>query len=103
MKASLQLDQHRIDPKAQVRILGIELDTKLRWGPHVRKVQTKITQQAIALRRITTSTWGATFKRAKLVYTLVVQPAMTYGAPIWFSLVGTESTKANLIRKLEQT
>jgi hypothetical protein len=28
---------------------------------------------------------------------------MTYRAPIWFSPVGTESTKANLIRKLEQT
>ena len=103
MKASLQLDQHRIDPKTQIRVLGIELDTKLRWGPHVRKVQTKITQQAMALHRITTSTWGATFKRAKLVYTLVIQSAMTYRAPIWFSPVGTESTKANLIHKLEQT
>jgi len=38
MKASLQLDQHRIDPKTQIRVLGIELDTKLRWGPHVQKV-----------------------------------------------------------------
>src|SRR6266487_2249983 len=43
------------------------------------------------------------FKRAKLVYTTVVQSAMTYGIPIWFSLVGTETTKANLIAKLEQT
>src|SRR6266487_7088960 len=43
------------------------------------------------------------FKRAKLVYTIVVRSAMTYGAPIWFSLVGTEATKANLIAKLEQT
>ena len=43
------------------------------------------------------------FKRAKLVYTTVVRSAITYGAPIWFSLVGTEATKANLIAKLEQT
>ena len=57
----------------------------------------------MALHRITTSTWGATFKRAKLVYTSVVQSAMTYRAPIWFSPVRTESTKANLIHKLEQT
>ena len=57
----------------------------------------------MALHRITTSTWGATFKRAKLVYTSVVRSAITYRAPIWYSLAGTESTKANLIRKLEQT
>src|SRR6266487_265103 len=43
------------------------------------------------------------FKRAKLVYTTVVQSAMTYGTPIWFSLVRTETSKANLIAKLKQT
>ena len=36
----------------------------------------------MTLHRIATSTWGATFKKAKLVYTSVVRPAMTYGAPI---------------------
>src|SRR6266487_5502159 len=43
------------------------------------------------------------FKKAKLVYTTVVQSAITYSTPIWFSLVRTEATKANLIAKLEQT
>src|SRR6266487_4886327 len=43
------------------------------------------------------------FKRAKLVYTSVVRSAMTYGAPIWFSPVETETTRANLIAKLKQT
>src|SRR6266487_4354499 len=43
------------------------------------------------------------FKRAKLVYTTVVQSAITYSTPIWFSLVRTETSKANLIAKLEQT
>src|SRR6266536_3108620 len=88
MAASLRLEQCNVDPKTQIRVLGIELDTKLRWGPHVRKVQQKIIKQSMALHRITASTWGATFKRAKLVYTTVVRSAMTYGAPIWFSPVG---------------
>jgi len=82
MAACLQLDQHKIDPETQIKVLGVELDTKLRWGPHIGKVQEKITRQAMALHRITTSTWGATFKRAKLVYTAVVRPAITYAAPI---------------------
>src|SRR5437016_10898224 len=103
MAASLRLEQCNVDPKTQIRVLGIELDTKLRWGPHVRKVQQKIIKQSMALHCIIASTWGAMFKRAKLVYTTVVRSAMTYGAPIWFSLVGIEATKANLIAKLEQT
>jgi len=56
----------------------------------------------MALHRITTSTWGATFKRAKLVYIAVVRPAITYAAPIWFSPAGAEATKNNLIDKLDK-
>ena len=56
----------------------------------------------MALHRITTSIWGATFKRAKLVYTAVVRPAITYAAPIWFSPAGAEATKNNLIDKLNK-
>ena len=56
MAASLQLEQCRVDPKTQIKVLGIELDTKLRWGPHVRKAQQKIIKQSIALHRITAST-----------------------------------------------
>src|SRR6266516_7244323 len=43
------------------------------------------------------------FKRAKLVYTIVIQTTIIYSIPIWFSLVRTETTKANLRAKLEQT
>ena len=30
MAACLQLDQHKIDPETQIKVLGVELDTKLR-------------------------------------------------------------------------
>src|SRR5437016_14563525 len=42
------------------------------------------------------------FKRAKLVYIAVVQLAITYATPIWFSLAGAEATKNNLIDKLDK-
>ncbi len=42
------------------------------------------------------------FKRAKLVYIAVVQPAITYTTPIWFSLARAEATKNNLIDKLDK-
>lgn len=35
------------------------------------------------LTKIATSTWGATLNKARQVYTAVVRPAMTYGAPVW--------------------
>jgi hypothetical protein len=42
-----------------------------------------MTRQTLALTRTTASTWGATFKKAKQVYTAVVQPAMTFGYAVW--------------------
>ena len=57
--------------------------------------------QTNALTWIATSTWGATFRKSRLVYTAVVQPALAYGTPIWFSPEGKEATKPSLIRPLE--
>ena len=37
----------------------------------------------MALTKISTSTWGATLKRARRVYTAVIRPAMTYGSTVW--------------------
>lgn len=38
--------------------------------------------QSLALTKIAASTWEATLNKARQVYTAVVRPAMTYGAPI---------------------
>ena len=36
-----------------------------------------------ALLRITASTWGATFTRARQIYSAVVRPALAYGSAVW--------------------
>ena len=101
LKATISFGEVEVLPKAHVRVLGIEIDSKLRWSPHVRRVQSKLEQQTNALTRIATSTWGATLGKARLVYTAVVRPALSYGVPIWFSPEGKEATKPSLLRPLE--
>ena len=63
-------------------------------------MQDKLVRQSMALHRIATSTWGAMFNKARTVYTSIIRLAMTYGAPIWFSLIGKEATKPSLTRQL---
>ena len=72
-----------IEPKTDIRVLGLQIDTKLKWGPHVRKTQKKMVEQSMALTKISTSTWGATFTKARQVYSAVVRPVMTYGSTVW--------------------
>lgn len=42
--------------KTNIKVLGVQIDTKLKWGPHVKKVQEKMVTQTRALTKVTTST-----------------------------------------------
>ena len=68
LAATITLEGTTVSPAPHVRVLGVEIDSKLKWGPHVRKVQSKLEWQTSAITRIAASTWGATFQKARLVY-----------------------------------
>jgi hypothetical protein len=53
----------------------IQIGTKLKRGPRLVKVIQKHTSQSFAIDCIPTSTWGASFRMANLVYTSVIRPA----------------------------
>jgi exonuclease III len=93
----------RIETKPHVRILGVQVDTKLRWGPHLAKIREKEASLLYAMGRITSSTWGASFEKAKLVYSTVVKPALLYGAGIWYGPQGTTLARKTVDRQLETT
>lgn len=59
MAATVAVGGETKAPKADIRILGIQIDTKLRWGPHNKKIQEKMVTQTRAFTKITASTWGA--------------------------------------------
>lgn len=58
-------------------------------------------KQTCALTKITASTWGATFARARQVYSAVVRPAMGYGSIVWHSPTGTKDARKNTVAKME--
>lgn len=58
MAAKVDLGAHQIVQKAQLKVLGLWTDGELRWGPHIKKVQTKMTTQRMALTKVADSTWG---------------------------------------------
>ena len=83
MEAKVDLEAHQVAPKAVLKVLSLWIDGKLRWGPHIKKIQAKMAAQTMALTKVTTFTWGATLNKARQMYTAVVRPAMTYGAVVW--------------------
>lgn len=71
-----------IKSKSDVRVLGVQLDTKLRWAAHLRQIEAGHATRMLALSRLEASTWGATFTKARQVYSAVVRSEMTFEASV---------------------
>jgi hypothetical protein len=100
MEAPVHIGQRTIEPKAAIRILGAQIDSKLSWRPHIQKVQEKMVKQTKALTKLTTSTWGASFARARHIYITIVRPAITYASPVWFSPHESKHHNRSIVKKL---
>ena len=67
------------------------------------KVREKAASQLLATSRITASTWGAGFAKAKLIYSTVVKPAILYGAGVWYSPQGSTKNTKQTDQRLDTT
>ena len=102
LKATPILNGLRIDTKDHIRILGIQVDSKLKWRPHLAQVKEKAASLLLATGRITASTWGIGFNKAKLLYDTVITPAILYGSSIWYSPQGTSQATKTVDRQLDK-
>jgi hypothetical protein len=67
-------------PTQEVRVLRVQLDTKLKWTAQMKKIREKRHGLEAGLSRIAVSTWGASFKSSRQVYNASVRPSILYGA-----------------------
>ncbi len=72
---------NHLSPSAHV--LGVILDKKLSWQPHLQHIKSKLATQTNVLTRLTASTWGASLRVLRLLYTAVIRLAITTGCPAW--------------------
>ena len=78
MSATIKIDAHNINWKSNVKILKIQINTKLKWKTHIKKIKSKITKQTLTLTKISTFIWKATLVRAKIVYSAIIRSAIIY-------------------------
>jgi hypothetical protein len=93
LAATIKLGNVTKEPTSSVRVLGVWFDPKLKWTSYIGRVKEKMASQIGALTRITTSVWGASFLRSRVVYSAVVRPTIAYAAPIWHEPTSTSRAK----------
>jgi hypothetical protein len=101
MAATVRIQDVVKSPAEEVRVLGVWFDSKLKWTAHTKKIKEKMATQVGALARISTSTWGATLTRSRMVYSSVVRPAMTHGAAIWHTPSAKPKGVAEKLSKIQ--
>lgn len=80
VETSLVLDNSTLELVNDTKFLGITIDSKLQWGPHIDKLAGKLSSAAYAVRNIRQSTDVAT---SRLVYFSYFHSVMSYGILLW--------------------
>jgi hypothetical protein len=55
-----------------------------------------------SLQRLCKFTWGASFQKAKHLYTAVIRPVLTFGSKVWTTPEGIQGHRKGLTKPLEQ-
>jgi hypothetical protein len=96
----LHLRNVTLHPSTSACILGLIIDSKLSWRPHVAAIKAKMRTQTYVLTKLTASTWGAPLSTAHLLYTSIVCPILTKASTAWHSPVGTPFARKWLLKEL---
>jgi hypothetical protein len=101
MEAKVKIAGQEIEPAADIRILGVRLDTALKWGAQLKAIEKQSTRTLNALKSITGSTWGMSVGPARQVYTAMARSAVTYGANTWYTPAGLPGARKGVAKKLQ--
>ena len=85
LQLSLRLGEVVLQPKEEVRILGLYFDSKLVWKKHQKIMSQKASKYFSALSRTTYSTWGLPVLTARHGYTAILRSLLSYAVGVWFN------------------
>ena len=83
----------KLELSKEARLLGVTLDSKLTWKPHITH---KATTALMQCRQIVGKTWGIKPSMMKWIYKAMIRPTMSYACVVWAGGLN----KKYLVRKL---
>lgn len=79
----IKINGINVKHKNSVCYLGFILERNFSFAEHIRQVGDKAKKNFYAMTRISTSTWGLTFRTLKIIYGATYLGCMCYGSPLW--------------------
>jgi hypothetical protein len=95
MTITIKINSNTIQFKVDIRVLDVQIDTRLKWDSHVRKIQEKMTKQIMIFTKLSIFIWKAIFRKIRVLYIFVVRLALIYDVFVWHMLKNKKSRMIN--------
>jgi ribonuclease HI len=86
----IKVNGKTVELRETTKFLGVTLDQKLTWTPHIVKQAKKAKGVLMMCKNAIGPTWGFTPATMKWIYTSIVRPMVTYAAAIWVNGLRTQ-------------
>ena len=97
---SLVIDGKPIPYESSVKYLGITLDSKLHWQPHIDHKVSAAKRFISNVASITRNNWGPKPKLMRWAYLSVVRPMLCYGSMIWGHRAPANEAKLRRVNRM---
>ena len=99
-KVNLKLGVAPIPQVENPTFLGVTLDPRLTWKPHLETTAKKSIRKLGLLKKLAGTSWGADTKILKRVYTGAIRPVMEYATTSWATASTTNKGKLDKAQNL---
>jgi hypothetical protein len=80
------------------RYLGVILDTRLTWSPHIDQVRKRTAQRMAILGPLLNSKSDLSVRNGVLLYKQLIRPMMDYACPAWRSAARTHFRRLQVLQ-----
>ena len=99
-KVSLKLNNQPVPQVETPTFLGVTLDTRLTWKPHLEAAEAKATRKLAIMKKLAGTAWGASSYILKQVYTGAVRPVVEYASTTWDTASKTNKSKLDRVQNM---
>lgn len=94
----ISLNNSNFEVKSSLKFLGIYLDSKLTWKPHINYIIKKCEKKLNILKAISTTNWGSDPSTCLLLYRSLIRPHIDYGSPLFHNAPKSTTIKLDRLQ-----
>ena len=96
----LTINNQRIPQEDTPTYLGVKLDKRLTWSPHIQEMGKRATRRLSLMKKLAGTKWGASSNILRQVYTGNVRPVLEYGSAAWATAAKSNSSRLTKLQNV---